>query len=215
MQVPFGYNPVIMLKGMFMKSASLLLLVLLLFGLSGCSKQGDREKNATTLPAGTQETEEGNISSHSFLLTDIDDRELNITIRGKEVETRDFDQPLLLLNFFATWCPPCRGELPDLSQLQRKHAKNLFIVGILVNDEQNSTQLRHFMEKYGANYFISYAKENDDVAAIIVKELNISKNFPIPLSVLYKDGVFYRYYEGAMPIEMMENELKQALKKPQ
>ncbi len=200
-----------------MKSASLLLLILLIFGLSGCSKQRDREKNATILPAETEKTEESNIStsSRSFLLTDIDNRELNITITGKRIESHDFDQPLLLLNFFATWCPPCRGELPDLSQLQRKHAKNLFIVGILVNDEQNSTQLRHFMEKYGANYFISYAKTNDELAAIAIKELNLPENFPIPLSILYKDGTFYRYYEGAMPVEMMENELKQALKKPQ
>ena len=128
--------------------------------------------------------------------------------------SRDIDQSLILINFFATWCPPCRGELPDLSQLQRKQAKNLFIIGVLVNDEQNSTQLRHFMEKYGANYYISYAEANNELAALMIKELKLSENFPIPLSVLYKDGEFYRYYEGAMPIEMMENELKQALKRP-
>ena len=198
-----------------MKSTSFLLVAMLFFALSGCGKKSDMEKNATLLPTDAAKTGESNVSSRSFILRDIDERELNITIEGKRIQSRDFDQPLLLLNFFATWCPPCRGELPDLSQLQRKHAKNLFIVGILVNDEQNSTQLRHFMKKYGANYFISYAKANDDLAAVVIKALNLMENFPIPLSILYKDGTFYRYYEGAMPVEMMENELKQALKKPQ
>ena len=201
-----------MLKGIHMKSTSFHLIVVLLFALSGCSKKSDMEKNATMLPTEAAKTGKNSTSSHSFILRDIDERELNITIKGKQVESRDFDQPLLLLNFFATWCPPCRGELPDLSQLQRKHAKDLFIVGILVNDEQNSTQLRHFMEKYGANYYISHAKANNDLAALTIKELNISENFPIPLSILYKNGEFYRYYEGAVPIEMMENELEQVLK---
>jgi len=197
-----------------MKSISLFFVLLLLFVFSGCGKK-TQTKESTTIqsPAKKTSTQEDNRSSHSFILTDIDERELNITIKGRQIFSRDIDQSLLLLNFFATWCPPCRGELPDLSQLQRKHAKDLFIVGILVNDEQNSTQLRHFMEKYGANYYISHAEANNDLATLTIKELNISENFPIPLSILYKNGEFYRYYEGAMPIEMMENELKQALSK--
>ena len=198
-----------------MKSAAILLSLLLLFTLMGCSKKGESEENATIASQ-----KEGNVSrfgsslssrGRSFFLKDIDDRELNITIGEKEIESRDIDQSLILLNFFATWCPPCRGELPDFSQLQRKYAKDLFIIGILVNDEQNSTQLRSFMERYGANYFISYSKTNDELSAQVIRDLNLSENFPIPLSVLYNNGKFYRYYEGAIPVEMMENELRQVL----
>ena len=197
-----------------MQGISLLFILVLFFSLSGCGKKSSNEENATMPVTEKRATQENNKTSRSFILTDVDERELNITIEGSRALSRDIDQSLILINFFATWCPPCRGELPDLSQLQRKQAKNLFIIGVLVNDEQNSTQLRHFMEKYGANYYISYAEANNELAALMIKELKLSENFPIPLSVLYKDGEFYRYYEGAMPIEMMENELKQALKKP-
>jgi thiol-disulfide isomerase/thioredoxin len=199
---------------MRVQGISLLFILVLFFSLSGCSKKSSNEENATMPVTEKRAAQENNRTSRSFILTDVDERELNITIEGSRVLSRDIDQSLILINFFATWCPPCRGELPDLSQLQRKQAKNLFIIGVLVNDEQNSTQLRHFMEKYGANYYISYAEANNELAALMIKALKLSENFPIPLSVLYKDGEFYRYYEGAMPIEMMENELKQALKRP-
>jgi thiol-disulfide isomerase/thioredoxin len=199
---------------MRVQGISLLFILALFFSLSGCGKKSSNEENTTMPVTEKRATQENNRTSRSFILTDVDERELNITIEGSRVLSRDIDQSLILINFFATWCPPCRGELPDLSQLQRKQAKNLFIIGVLVNDEQNSTQLRHFMEKYGANYYISYAEAYNELAALMIKALKLSENFPIPLSVLYKDGEFYRYYEGAMPIEMMENELKQALKRP-
>ncbi len=195
-----------------MKSISLFLSILLFFALSGCGKKSETEEKAVSPETIAKES---NQSSISFILKDIDERELNVTIDGEDMIFQDIDQPMVLINFFATWCPPCKGELPDLSQLQRKHAKDLFVIGILVNDEQSSTQLRSFMKKYGANFFISYTKSNDDLAERIMQKIEISDNFPIPLSVLYKNGKVFRYYEGAMPIEMMENELDQALKEPE
>ena len=187
------------------------LLLILFFIVSGCSKKsGSKEENTTMLPA---EHNDSNQTAQSFLLLDIDERELNITMEDEQMVFQNIDQPLVLINLFATWCPPCRGELPDLSQLQRKHSRELFVVGVLVNDEQNSTQLRQFMKKYGANYFISHAEANSELVDRLIKRLKISDNFPIPLSILYKNGKLYRYYEGAMPIEMIENELKKALNK--
>jgi len=196
-----------------MRGISLLLTLLLLLSFSGCGKK--KSAGAHTAEVNTTKTksvQQTVVSPRTFLLKDIDGRELNLTIDGKKLRSDDIYQPLLLINFFATWCPPCRGELPDLSKLQRKHAAELFIVGVLVNDEQNSTELRHFMEKHGANYYISCAETNNDLVTRLIGELKLPENFPIPLSILYRDGKFYRYYEGAMPMEMIENELEQALR---
>jgi len=211
-----------------MKSISLLLSLLLVFFLTACSKKKEqREQNISSTTEDANRSEETNRSkdinqsslkaeelAHSFVLTDVDGRDLNITVIGDTMTFQNVEQPLLLMNFFATWCPPCRGELPDLSQLQKKYMKDLFVVGILANDEQNSTQLRRFMHKHDVSYFISHASDNNDLAAVVVKKLKLPENFPIPLSVLYKNGRLYRYYEGAMPIEMLENELMQAIKQP-
>lgn len=193
-----------------MRSFYLFLPLLLLFMITACSeKKESYEDNKSKI----SEAIESNQSTQSFLLKDIDERELNITASGKDFQFDNIDQELVLINLFATWCPPCKGELPDLSRLQRKYAKELFVVGILVNDETNSTQLRAFMEKYGANYYISYTNANSALAEKITKNLGLPENYPIPLSILYVNGKLFRYYEGAMPIEMMENELKKALKK--
>jgi len=198
-----------------MKNISLLLSLLLVLFLTGCNTEEEKRE----LNISDTITEDANQSAlqieeiaHSFILTDVDGRDLNITVDGDTMTFQNIEQPLLLMNFFATWCPPCKGELPDLNQLQKKHVKDLFVVGVLVNDEQNSTQLRHFMEKHNVNYFISNAGDNNDLAASIIKKLKLPENFPIPLSILYRNGTLYRYYEGAMPIEMIENELKQAIK---
>ena len=212
------------------KGTSLFLTLSLLFILTACGQKSTPEEetsaqmNTTTQVAAEEnislseykelEHEEPEQTPQTFILTDIDERDLNMTLDGKQMTFQDIDQSLVLLNFFATWSPPCKGEVPELSHLQKKNAKDLFVIGVLVNDDLNSTELRHFMEKYDANYFISYSEANSDLAARIIKSLKLPENFPIPLSLLYKDGRLFRYYEGAMPIEMIENELKQALKQP-
>ncbi len=225
----FVYNLQITLKGiLLMKSTSFLFSLSLLIILTACGQKSSPEEEVSTdINMSIRDTLEKNASlsnreeqeeiiqaPQTFILTDVDERDLNMTLDGEQMTFQGIDQSLVLLNFFATWCPPCKGEVPELSHLQKKNAKDLFVVGVLVNDDLNSTELRHFMEKYDANYFISYSEANSDLAAQIIKSLKLPENFPIPLSLLYKDGRLFRYYEGAMPIEMIENELKQALKQP-
>ena len=199
-----------------MKSISLLIVVMLFLGLAGCSDRQSEEEYGSALMKPKLAPEKPaepilELAPLSFVLKDVDERDLNITCEDGAVLTPAIEQPLVLLNFFATWCPPCQGELHDLDQLQRKYADKLFVVGILVNDEHNSSKVRDFMQKQGAHYFISHVPDNGRLASRIVKRLGIPENYPIPLTVLYKNGKLYRHYEGAMPIEMMENEIRGAL----
>lgn len=204
-----------------MKSISLILSIVLLFILTACEKQNLPEEQAKTENIEKNNTVETNISQtykepdpipQTFILTDGNERDLNITLYKDQMTSQDINQPLILLNLFASWSPPCKGTLPDLNRLQKKYKKELFIVGVLVNDDLNRTELQYFMKKYNTNFYISYAKENTSFVAKITKNLELPENFPIPLSALYRDGKLFRYYKGAMPLEMMESELKQALK---
>jgi len=197
-----------------MRSITLLLfslLLSLLILLTGCGKkEGSTEENATVQGS---ETTIGTPSARSFLLQGTDHRECNLTIRGSTLSCLERDQSLMLINLFASWCPPCRAEIPALNTLQRAYAKDLFVIGILVNDEMNRTQIDAFMEKYGGDYFVSNTREDRAFVSHLIKNLKLPENYPIPLSILYRDGKLYRYYEGAMPIEMMKNEIDKALKK--
>src|ERR1035437_9701919 len=52
------------------------------------------------------------------------------TIDGKTIAASDLRGKVVLLNFWATWCPPCRAEIPDLIRLQTKYAGKLQIIGL-------------------------------------------------------------------------------------
>ena len=73
-------------------------------------------------------------------------------INGKTIQLSDFKGRVVLLNFWATWCVPCRAEIPDLVKLQRRYrARGLRIVGVTYPPEQKS-EVRSFMRELKINY---------------------------------------------------------------
>ncbi len=71
---------------------------------------------------------------------------------GKAVKLSDFKGKVVILNFWATWCPPCRREIPDFVALQKQYAdKGLVIVGVWM-DEGGAEVVKPFVKKMGINY---------------------------------------------------------------
>jgi len=123
-------------------------------------------------------------------------------------------EPIVLVNFFATWCPPCRGELPHLNNLQEKYSKQLFIMGLLVADDINPQQLSTCITSQKVNYFISSNQvENQKFATFIAPKLKLKPDFNLPLMILFVQGKYYTHYQGTVPEEMIESDIKQALNK--
>jgi cytochrome c biogenesis protein CcmG/thiol:disulfide interchange protein DsbE len=85
--------------------------------------------------------------------------EANITAEGM-VNSKDFAGKVLLVNFWATTCPPCREEIPSLMRLQEKYKdKGFSVIGISM-DEGGRREVSKFIGKLGVNYpvFIGNAK---------------------------------------------------------
>ncbi len=71
---------------------------------------------------------------------------------GKMVKLADFKGKVVILNFWATWCPPCRAEIPDFVSLQKEYAtKGLAIVGVSL-DQNGPNVVKSFVKKFGINY---------------------------------------------------------------
>ena len=73
-------------------------------------------------------------------------------LEGKTVRLSDFKGKVVVLNFWATWCPPCREEIPDLIALQKKYAdKGVVVLGISM-DGGGPAQVAKFAKAKGINY---------------------------------------------------------------
>ncbi len=201
-----------MLKGLLLKNIFFLFLLLVL--IAGCSKQDDSNNKDTnkTLP-NTIETQEDDFNKTvSFLLIDKKDRELNVTAIRNTMSTDQIKQPLVLFNLFSSLCKPCMGQMPYLNEVQRMYQDKLFVIGILVPSQEDTDQVAKELHEAFIEYFISYSIDNSLLIEYFRRVLKLPQNFSMPLSILYKDGKLYRYYEGALPMEMLEIEIKNAQK---
>jgi thiol-disulfide isomerase/thioredoxin len=72
-------------------------------------------------------------------------------VKGQHVSTAALRGKVVLINFWATWCPPCREEIPALIALQNKYKDQLQIVGV-AQDSGSIDDVRRFAEAHGMNY---------------------------------------------------------------
>jgi len=77
-----------------------------------------------------------------FSLKDIADKTINLS---------DYKGKIVILNFWATWCPPCKAEIPDFVRFYKAYReKGIEIIGIAVGSQKD--EVLRMVEKYGINY---------------------------------------------------------------
>jgi thiol-disulfide isomerase/thioredoxin len=117
-------------------------------GVAGCSKGGtSTERNVATTsqePPVLQLLKEP-VDLAAFTVNDLD---------GKPISSSDLKGKTVLVNFWATWCPPCRAEIPDLIKLQEKYRDKLVILGIS-EDEVSPQEVKAFAVAQKMNYPIA------------------------------------------------------------
>ena len=84
-----------------------------------------------------------------------------VSLDGKKVSLADLRGRAVLVNLWATWCGPCRREMPELSALWRRHAgEGLSVVGISVDEESSAQKVRRFVGDQKIPYTILHDGED-------------------------------------------------------
>jgi thiol-disulfide isomerase/thioredoxin len=132
-----------------------------------------------------------------FLVNDLD---------GNPVSTAEWDGKIVILNFWATWCPPCREEIPELIALANRYKDRLQIIGASV-DDSSPEEVKQFAKAMGMNYPIVMASRE------MVSEYGGVPALPTSF-VINKDGRVVQKHVGLFPTEVYEGEIRALLGLP-
>lgn len=124
------------------------------------------------------------------------------TLDGSEARLRDFSGHPIVLNFWATWCPPCTQEMPTLQRIHEKMADSgVVVVGVNVGD--SPATVKAFVEKVGVEFPILLDPMGKIASKYRVRGL--PSTFWIDKSGVIKDITV----GGPMPEEFIHEQLKQ------
>jgi len=173
-----------------------IIFLLIMITLTSCSNNNDNQKSVSSVT-----------DQVKFTLTTLKNKTISIEKYDLMILSKELNNKVVLINFWAPWCNPCVKEMPNLVKLQNKYKKDLIIVGILFDKVSSRKTIDEFVKKYKINFPITIGAEN----------FNIAKAFNdiqmVPESYLYdKDGVFIDSYIGEINIQKLEKNIVKLIK---
>jgi len=127
-------------------------------------------------------------------------------LEGNIISTAALRGKVMLLNFWATWCPPCREEIPELIDLATRYKDSLLIVGVSMDDAPPAA-VKRFADSAGINYPIVMGSRE------MVREYGGVPALPTAF-VVDTEGRVVQKHVGLFPAYVYENEVRALLKLP-
>ena len=185
----------------FKTLAFLSILSILLF--TGCDSK--EKKKETTQPIAVVPKIE---RTSEFQLKTTNDTIINIRLENEKIILKDYPNKIVLLNFFTTWCPPCKAEIPNLIKLQNDYRNDLVVISVLLEEMKTNDEIKQFMKEHNINYDVINSPESMELA----KAVGGIKSIPTMFLIDKKNSIFQKYV-GIVPNEMMEIDIKKVLEK--
>ncbi len=134
-------------------------------------------------------------------LFDKNDKQINLSLYLKSENNK-----ITILNFWATWCPPCIDELPSLNNLSKDLMADDIDVLAVSMDRGNSSKLIKFLEKNGGENLVFFQDKNWSAG----KNIPI-KGLPVTLIVKNKDNILKTIYKHLGPLEWDHKDIKRGI----
>ena len=169
------------------KPASLLLLLLLALLLSGCEQE----------PPGLQLTGDAEPLLPGFSFPDL---------AGETRQSSEWKGKVLVVNYWATWCPPCRKEMPLFIETQNRYQeRGLQFVGIAIDDPH---MVQDFVDVYAINFPILIG--NAEAVKLSTRMGNRFESLPFT-AIFDREGNSRYIQAGEVTAEVLERELEPLL----
>ena len=145
-----------------------------------------------------------------FRLITTQDEILNLKINEDNIEFKEYKNKVVLLNFFATWCPPCKAEIPHLNNLVQKFKGKFKVIAINLGGVNGATTPKDILDEFIKTNNIKYPIINDKSNVAFSKAVGTIR--VIPTMFLYDTkGKKIQKFVGIVPEEMMEIDILNAL----
>jgi thiol-disulfide isomerase/thioredoxin len=124
-------------------------------------------------------------------------------MNGADVDMQSFKGKIILLNFWATWCGPCKAEIPSLVELQTQYADDLVVLGLSIDDP--AEKLRPYAAEYKMNYPVLVGGREDVQEAY-------GPLFGVPVTVIIdREGKIAVKHSAIASKEQLERYIKSLL----
>ena len=161
----------------------------------GCNNSNTKSEITKNNLLATAKSEMGNNAAPDFTL---------YTLDGEEVRLSDYLGKVVILDFWATWCAPCRKGIPDLISIQNEYKDELVVIGISLDQPATQDKLVPFIESYGINY------------PVVLGNIEVSDAYgniqAIPTSfIIDQEGNIINKHIGLIPKSILAEEINSLL----
>ncbi len=123
------------------------------------------------------------------------------TLAGETITLADYQGKAVMLNFWATWCPPCRAEMPDMEKFYQNQEVEILAVN-LTTTESSEKDVESFVQDYDLNFVIPLDKQGEVSSLYAIR--------PVPTTFMIdSNGIIQQRVFGALNYDQMVQALRE------
>lgn len=179
-----------------------------LFLFTGCDSKSEIDESLVA-SSSTKKNIGASYESKKFVLETVNANNIEVSTKLNGLDFKDFNgKKVILVDIFATWCPPCIEGIPVLKGLKEKYKDQFEIVSVLFEEGKTKEEIAAFVKKHDITYPVAMG----DTTMKFIKDLGDIQKVP-ELYLFTKDGTFSKKFVGETDKETFERYIDNALTK--